>query len=130
MLHLQYSLNMPEFLSMNFMSSIFRLIFSLSSIFNSWYLWANHVRVEQCDCLYVTFTPDFLFFSISFWISYLSIICLSIHFSIQIWKEDMYLQVALIKLLVCSKDACILFTSSILSLSENVLHNVHVFYIY
>lgn len=41
----------------------------------------------------------------------------------------MYLQVALIKLLVCLEDECMLLTSSVLSLRENVLHNFHILYL-
>ena len=53
-----------------------------------------------------------------------------IHFDIQIWKEGIYLQVALIKLLVCSEDVWILvFTSSVPNPNENALHTCHILYL-
>lgn len=49
-----------------------------------------------------------LAFSITFWILKnmytIFLFIYFIHFDIQIWKKGMYLQVALIKLLVCSED--------------------------
>lgn len=53
-----------------------------------------------------------------------------IHFDIQIWKKGMYLQVALIKLLVFSEDVWILlFTSSVPNPNENALHTCHILYL-
>lgn len=105
---------MPEFLSVKYMSSVFRLIFNLNSIFNLWFLWTNNVGAYQCNYSGMTFTPDFSHLNLIFDIKniYIMLFIYFIQFSIKILKEGMYLQVTLIKLYVCSKDVCVLFISS------------------